>query len=104
MKKILVGLAATLTGLGLAGNADASPPHEHGGARHGHVVHVGAYHEVHGRHFRGGWYYSGRDHHHWTRTVWDSHWHRYHYWDPGLNCWYYWYAPGNCYYPVGYCP
>ena len=104
MKKLLLGLVAA-GGLclgGLTGTADAAHRPT------GHVVRVvhttRAYHVTHGVRFSGGYYYRGRDHHHWTRRAWDPVHRRWNYWDPNLNVYYYWYAPGNCYYPVTYCP
>jgi hypothetical protein len=105
MKRILFGVAVALAGLTLTSNVEASGHPGHPVISHARrPVVVRPYFEGHARHFSGGYYYAGREHHHWTRTVWDSHYHRYQYWDPGLNCWFYWYAPGNCYYPVSYCP
>jgi hypothetical protein len=55
-----------------------------------------------GTRFDYGYFYSGRDHRHWTYSC---------YWpDYGCDCyycpysvtWYYWYAPRACYYPVSY--
>jgi hypothetical protein len=102
MRKIFLGLATGVLGLVLTGPADAHSGHDRHGHGHGHRV--GAYYRSHGVRFRGGYYYKGREHHHWARRVWSPECHRYHYWDPSLNCYYYWYAPGNCYYPVSYCP
>jgi hypothetical protein len=102
MHKIVLGLAAGVLGLTLAGTADARPPaHGHG---HGHRVHGGhAYYHSQARRFSGGYYYVG-PHHHWTRRVWDVRYHRWNYWDSDLQIYFYWYAPGNCYYPATYCP
>jgi hypothetical protein len=96
MGKIILGLAAGVLGLALTGTADAHPGHGH--------HHEAGYYRSHGVRFRGGYYYLGRHHDHWTRRVWDARYHRYEYWDPNLQVYYYWYAPGNCYYPLTYCP
>ncbi len=100
MRRIVIGLAASALGIvALAGTADAS---SHGG--HRPAAHSHSYYRDHGQRFRGGYLYRGRDHHHWTRTVWDPVCRRYQYWDPSLSVWYYWYPADNCYYPVSYTP
>jgi hypothetical protein len=97
MRRVLLFLAVGVLCLGLTGAASASP------ARHHAPAHRGYYHN-HASHFSGGWYYRGRDHHHWSRTVWDARYHRYNYYDPGLQSYFYWSPAANCYYPVTYCP
>jgi len=105
MRTMFLSLAAGLAGLALTGAADAHPSHHAPLHRHAPVRrHVGAYYKSHAVHFKGGYYFPGRDHHHWARTVWDARFHRYNYWDADLSVWFYWYAPGNCYYPVSFCP
>ncbi|HYT92653.1 MAG TPA: hypothetical protein VEL76_28310 [Gemmataceae bacterium] len=102
MRKIYLSIAAVVLGLGLTGAAaNAAAPH-----RPGTVVVRGGpgYYRDHSVRFNGGYYYRGRDHHHWARRVWDPAHRRYQYWDSGLNTYFYWYAPGNCYYPTTYCP
>jgi hypothetical protein len=99
MRKLFLTVAAGVLGLALTGTAEARPGHEHF-----RPTRERAYHGEHGVRFKGGYYYAGREHHHWTRTVWDAPHHRYIYWDPYVQCYYYWYQPGNCYYPVSYCP
>jgi hypothetical protein len=99
MKKILFAASALVLGLTLTGSANAAD-HHHGGPGRGHVV--APYFHEHGVRFGGGYYYRGRDHHHWERCVWDAHYCRYQYYDPYLCCWYYWDAGRDCYYPCGW--
>jgi hypothetical protein len=80
----------------------------HGGyhARHtsgGHHARL-AYHHAHGHRFAHGYYYKGRNHHHWTKRYWHSGYRCYLYYCPDTLAYYYWCAPDNCYYPVSYCP
>jgi hypothetical protein len=99
MRKIVLSLAAGVASLALtSAPASAHEPHR------GREPAVRSYYREHGHAFKGGYYYVGRDHHHWTRRVWDPVHCRYNYWDPSVCCYYYWYAPANCYYPVSYCP
>jgi hypothetical protein len=97
---VLLGLAAGVLGLALTGTAQA-----HGGY-HGPVPYRAErpYYVQYGHRFSGGYCYVGRDHHHWTRRVYDATCRRYQYWDPYLRCYYYWYPADNCYYPVTYVP
>jgi len=101
MRKLVLGLTASVLGLTFAGTADARPVAHHGYGRGHHERH--AYYESHARRFKGGYYYVGHQNH-WSRRVWDARCHRWNYFDPGLGIYFYWYAPGNCYYPVTYCP
>jgi hypothetical protein len=102
MKRFLLGgLAAGVAALGLAGPAGAHDEwrrdrdRPHGGR---------AYYLDHAVRFGHGFYYPGRDHHHWTRRVWDPILHRILYWDPSLHAYFYWSAPDRCFYPATYCP
>jgi hypothetical protein len=63
---------------------------------------VGGYWRNHGVRSPGGYYYTGRYHSHWTRTLYSKVYNRTIYWDPGLQLWYYWDAATGCYYPVSY--
>lgn len=99
MRRALLGAAASVLTLVLAGAAPAHGPY----APPPPVVGVRAHYTAHAVPFRGGYYYQGRQHH-WSQRVWDAHYHRYHYYDPSLRCYYYWYPAGNCYYPVDYTP
>jgi hypothetical protein len=101
MRRILLGVSACVLGLALAGAAEAHGPNHRGPAPRAPAR---AYYRDHARHFGHGYYYAGRDHHHWSRRVWSPRFGRWEYFDPGLSCWYYWYAPAACYYPVTYCP
>jgi hypothetical protein len=101
MRKLLLSAAAGIVGLALTGAAEAHP----GVGGHARPpVAARAHYQDHGVRFAGGVYYRGRDHHHWTRCVWDSVHHRYQYWDPSLQVYYYWSPATQCYYPVNYCP
>lgn len=97
MRRVFLFLGVCVLGFGLAGTASA-----HEGSHYGHGRGHGGYYRDHGVRFSGGWYYRGRDHHHWSRTVWDARCHRYNYYDPYLHCYYYWSPVANCYYPVTY--
>lgn len=100
MQRILFGVCACVLGLGLTGAAQAREPHHHPGPAP--IVRGGSpYYAQHGVRFNGGYYYPGRDHHHWERRVWDAGNRRYNYYDPSLRCYYYWSPVKRCYYPVG---
>jgi hypothetical protein len=101
MRNVLLSMAAGVVGLALAGTANAQPVVVGG---HPPAVGVRAYYRDHGVRFSGGYYYVGRDDHHWTRRVWDPVHHRYHYYDPYLRVYYYWDPARQCYYPIDYCP
>ncbi len=95
MRRTLLMLSACALTLGLtATTASAHEYHRHAALHHAH----------HGVAFRGGFYYRGPNHHHWSYRVWDSHYCRWHYYDPYYHCFYYWSAANNCYYPTTYCP
>jgi len=93
MRRILLTVAACALGLTMTSTAEAHPP------RHA-PAHV--YYRDHGVRFSGGYYFVGRQHHHWSYKVWDARCHCYHYYDPDLRCFYYWNTGRGCYYPVGY--
>jgi hypothetical protein len=98
MRRTVLALAACALSLGLtAQTASAGHVSYHGGG----AVAVNRYHATA---FAGGYYYAGRNHHHWAYRTWDARYGRYHYWDANLRCWYYWNAGRNCYYPITYCP
>lgn len=101
MRSLLTGLAAAVTCFALTGSAPAHErePHSHrprGDAR--------LYHRDRGVRFDHGYYYRGRDHHHWSARIWSPTYRRYHYWDPSLRCYYYWCPEHRCYYPIDYRP
>ncbi len=94
MRRILLTVAACALGLTMTtSTAEAHPP------RHAPVR---IYYHDHGVRFNGGYYYVGRNHHHWSYKVWDAGCHRDNYYDPYLKCFYYWDVARGCYYPIGY--
>ncbi|MCI0461355.1 MAG: hypothetical protein L0Z62_30775 [Gemmataceae bacterium] len=110
MRKVLLTALAGILGLFLVGTAEAHDGYR-GGNRGGYrqnyhrdsgrrVYRGTSYHLDFGVRFNRGYYYAGRDHHHWTRRVWDAGHRRYHYWDPYVRVYYYWDGPRGCYYPV----
>jgi hypothetical protein len=62
------------------------------------------YHLTHGVSFKYGYYYKGKEHHHWSSNCWSERYGCTIYWCPCTCCWYYWCQPYDCYYPVSYCP
>jgi hypothetical protein len=60
------------------------------------------YHTRNGRSFSHGFFYSGRNHYHWSYYTWWSRFNCYVYWCPSSSCYYYWCETANCYYPVSY--
>jgi opacity protein-like surface antigen len=125
MRRFLLGAAVAALVLGLASRTEAagrggpghggghgwsygqsSYSHGYGQRDYGHGAGSGSvskgYHLRYGHKFSHGYYYRGRDHHHWTHR---RYWAKYRttcYWDPGTRCWYYWCPSRACYYPVGY--
>jgi hypothetical protein len=95
MRRFLIGAAVCALALTLTAAAPAAE--RHGGYR-GPAPR--AYYETHGQRFAGGWYYAGRDHHHWSYSRWDPVYRRTQYYDPYLRCYYYWDAVHYAYYPV----
>jgi hypothetical protein len=59
-----------------------------------------SYHLSRATRFAGGYYYAGRHHNHWSRTVYSRVYNRTVYLDPGLRLWYFWDAARGRYYPV----
>lgn len=60
------------------------------------------YHLDHGKKFSHGYYYSGKNHYHWSHCC---YWPQYRcdcYYCPSACCWYYWCEPRCCYLPVSY--
>src|SRR5262245_61147340 len=101
MKRLLFGMMACVLGLGVTGEASAAPrkvvkktvvvrgrsaPARIAGHRHGVAR---GYHLRHGVRYRGGYYYRGINHRHWSKRLWNPTYRRYHYWDPYVRCWYY---------------
>jgi hypothetical protein len=60
-----------------------------------------SYYKSNGVRYEGGYYYSGRNHSHWSESKYSSTWGTTVYLDPGLKVWYYWNEKASCYYPVG---
>ena len=93
MRHLILALAAGLLGLALTtGSAQA------GGFQGGYQ----GYYKVHGKCFKGGYYYRGRHHCHWGHRCWCPTYKRYKYWDCGLRCYYSWCPKRCCYYPCGF--
>jgi hypothetical protein len=57
------------------------------------------YHLKYGTKFKGGYYYKGKNHCHWTHKYWWGKYGCYTYYCPSSRRWYYWYQPDDCYYP-----
>ena len=96
MRRFILSVAAVAVVLALAATAEAG---QKGGAPKGGSR---SYHEEHGTKFKDGYFYKGKDHHHWTYRYWWGKYGCYTYYCPSTSCWYYWYQPGNCYYPCSY--
>jgi hypothetical protein len=106
----LVSLALASTAIAGPGGSHSSQgtPKNGGGSYHpmnqGSGVHPNKnfYAMNHGKPFSHGFFYPGKEHHHWTYYCW---WDKYHcncYWCPYTCCWYYWCPSAVCYYPVSY--
>ena len=106
MRRILLALGAAVLGLAITGGAAQAHGGPHGGHRGYTRTYYGStpYYRVHGKSFKGGYYYTGRHHRHWEYRVWSPVYKRYHYWDPYVRCFYYYYPTCDCYYPITYCP
>src|SRR5690242_5226094 len=100
MKRVILGVAAVAMSLALVGAVEAAPK----GGQHGSMGHRNSrpYHETHGTKFKGGYFYKGREHHHWTYRYWYGKYGCYTYYCPSTSCWYYYYPREDCYYPVSY--
>ncbi len=101
MGKYVMMAAVVAGGLGMAGEANAGIY-----LRVGPVAMAAGkpYYATRGVAYRGGYYYAGRDHHHWSYRVWDAKYGRYHYYDPYLRIYYYWSPERLGYYPVEVAP
>jgi hypothetical protein len=97
MRRFLLSAAAVVVGLALVGAVEAAP--KGGGSRGGSH---NSYHMTHGTKFKGGYFYKGRAHSHWTHRYWYGKYGCYTYYCPSTCCWYYWYQPTGCYYPCSY--
>ena len=126
MKRFLMGVALAATMLATAATVTAASPHGSSyGSSHGssygnsygnsrgnsYNSHFSSYrgsefrsdyHTRFGTRFSHGYYYSGREHNHWTYR---SYWSQYGcdcFWCPNTTCWYYWCESRYCYFPVSF--
>jgi hypothetical protein len=96
MKSFLSSMAA----IALTAGAVLAVPNK--GTSVSHSPTSGGYHLTHGKQFSGGYYYPGRDHHHWSYWGYSSRYRCTCYWCPDTRCYYYWCPSASCYYPVSY--
>jgi hypothetical protein len=101
MRRFFLGVAAVVVGLALVATAEAETKGA-GFPRHTYSRGSRPYHELHGTKFKGGYFYKGKDHRHWTYRYWWKKFGCYTYWCPSTSCWYYYYPREDCYYPVSY--
>ena len=101
MKRVMLGVAAVAMSLAFVATAEAGPK---GGSHGGSMGKSGShsYHMEHGTKFKGGYFYKGHEHSHWTYRYWYPKYGCYTYYCPSSSCWYYWYQPDNCYYPCSH--
>jgi hypothetical protein len=90
---VLAGVVC-LVGLGTASEANAA-----GVVRHQTVVTSRPYYQSHAVKFSGGYYFAGRDHHHWGHRTWDARRRCYTYWEPSLQVYFYYDVARAGYYP-----
>jgi hypothetical protein len=103
MRRFLLSVAAVVVSLALVATAEAGPKGNGSGSGvRSQPSHSRPYHEEHGTKFKGGYFYKGKDHHHWTYRYWWGKYGCYTYYCPSTSCWYYWYPQDNCYYPCSY--
>jgi hypothetical protein len=95
MRRFVLIVAALALGLAMVGTAEAA---SRGGSRGGSHN----YHLSHGTKFKGGYFYKGKNHYHWSYRYWWGKYGCYSYYCPSTCCWYYWYPQDNCYYPCSY--
>lgn len=104
MNKILLGIGALVLGLSFVGEASAAPRRIYPGPARSPYVrkYYGAtpYHLRNGVAFRGGYYFAGRGHSHWSHRTWSPVFRRYHYYDPYLRSYYHWCPVTHRYLPV----
>jgi hypothetical protein len=62
------------------------------------------YFSANAKKFANGYYYGGRNHHHWGSSRFDARYGCELYWDDGLSGWFYYCCRDDRYYPVDYCP
>src|SRR5262245_52367533 len=98
MNKILLGIGALVLTLSFVGEASAAPRHgRRSFGRTGFVrktytrTYFGKtpYHLKNGVRFKGGFYFSGRNHFHFSHRVWSPTFRRFHYFDPFLQVYYF---------------
>jgi hypothetical protein len=95
MKRLWMCVAVVVA-LALGGAAQAGSPVRSSVSRN--------YQTTYGTRFSDGYYYTGRNHAHWSHRVWDRRYQRYLYYDPYVRSYYYWYEGHNRFYPVTYVP
>jgi hypothetical protein len=91
-------LLASMTLIALASTAPAA--YRYGLARTNVVVSTRYYATQYGTAFRGGVYYRGLHHRHWSARRFDPTWRTWYWYDPSSSAWYYWYAARSSYMPV----
>src|ERR1700722_13890984 len=102
MRQLILSVAAVTLSVAPAATAEAA---QKGGAPKGNASsHNGSrdYHLTHGTKFKGGYFYKGKEHRHWTYRYWYGKYGCYTYWCPSTSCWYYYYPREERYYPVSY--
>jgi hypothetical protein len=72
--------------------------------KQGNSPKINDYHLKFGTKFDHGYFYKGKNHHHWGLIRFDVRYGCNCYWDPCLLIWFYWCERDVCYYPVSYCP
>jgi hypothetical protein len=85
---------------GYRGGHHHSSHHSMHGHNNHHNGHGKAYHLTHGTKFSKGYYYRGRNHHHWSHRRYWSKYHCNTYFCPSTRGWYYWCRSRDCYLPV----
>lgn len=117
MNRFLLSVAAVGLCLALVGPASAGGPggHHNSKSSHGsgswsshgsssyHKSYTN-YHLDYGTKFKGGYFYKGKEHSHWSYHCYDKRYGCECYYCPCTCCYYYWCQPDDCYYPVSYCP
>jgi hypothetical protein len=108
MRHILMKLAPVVVAV-LALTTTTQAADKHGHSRSIRVDHDRRDHRDHrdyvlrfATRFDYGYFYSGREHRHWTYRYYWADYGCECYYCPYTYCWYYWYAPRSCYYPVNY--
>jgi hypothetical protein len=97
MRRFILSVAAVVLSVALAATAQAGPKGNGGGSHSS-----SSYHMTHGTKFKGGYFYKGKEHSHWTHRYWYGRYGCYTYYCPSTCGWYYYYPKQECYYPVSY--